>query len=186
QQQWQQQLGQWSRGELALQPLAESWSKIEMSDVTSWLYLVLSDCLKARMGVPAAQQTLAGDVQPLCDCATLDPAKLLTLQAQVQAVLGQLLSGLGNYNKQLLCESLLLHWPALIQNGPSPSGIIWVVAHYIGINPPAPARTGVLSLTIKDNSVLYAPYVPFIKEGGWFLPPSKQYQMGADVSMLLK
>ncbi|QQD21495.1 DNA polymerase III subunit delta' [Oceanospirillaceae bacterium ASx5O] len=124
QQQWQQQLGQWSRGELALQPLAESWSKIEMSDVTSWFYLVLSDCLKARMGVPAAQQTLAGDVQALCDCATLDPAKLLTLQAKVQAVLGQLLSGLGNYNKQLLCESLLLHWQALIQNGQSPSGTI--------------------------------------------------------------
>ena len=124
QQQWLQQLRQWGRGELSLQPLAESWSKIEITDVTNWFYLVLSDCLKARMGVPAAQQTLAGEVQTLCDCATLDPAKLLTLQAKVQAVLGQLLSGLGNYNKQLLCESLLLHWQAMIQNGQLPSGTI--------------------------------------------------------------
>ncbi len=121
QQQWLQQLGQWGRGETTLQPLAESWSKIEISDVTYWFYTVLSDCLKARLGVPAEQQTLAGAVLGLCDCATLEPAKLLTLQANVQSVLGQLLSGTGNYNKQLFCESLLLQWQDLLRGQTSVS-----------------------------------------------------------------
>lgn len=116
QQQWLQQLGQWSRGDVALQGLAESWSKIEIVDVTAWFYLVLSDCIKANIGVGAAQQTLAGEVASLCDCATLSPAKLITLQASVQSVLGHLMSGQGNYNKQLLCESLLLQWQEILQN----------------------------------------------------------------------
>ena len=47
-------------------------------------------------------------------------------------------------------------------------------------------RNGILSLTIKDKSVLYAAYMPFIKNGGLFIPTSKQYQLGDEVSMLLK
>ncbi len=45
---------------------------------------------------------------------------------------------------------------------------------------------GILSLTIKDKSVLYAAYMPFIKNGGLFIPTSKQYQLGDEVFMLLK
>ena len=48
------------------------------------------------------------------------------------------------------------------------------------------ARSGILSLTIKDKSVLYAAYMPFIKEGGLFIPTNKQYQLGDEVFMLLK
>ena len=47
-------------------------------------------------------------------------------------------------------------------------------------------RSGILSLTIKDKSVLYAAYMPFIKEGGLFIPTNKQYQLGDEVFMLLK
>ncbi|WP_369986065.1 PilZ domain-containing protein [Thalassolituus sp.] len=47
-------------------------------------------------------------------------------------------------------------------------------------------RNGILSLTIKDKSVLYAAYMPFIKNGGLFIPTSKQYQLGDEVFMLLK
>ena len=47
-------------------------------------------------------------------------------------------------------------------------------------------RSGILSLTIKDKSVLYAAYMPFIREGGLFIPTSKQYQLGDEVFMLLK
>lgn len=32
-------------------------------------------------------------------------------------------------------------------------------------------RNGILSLTIKDKSVLYAAYMPFIRNGGLFIPP---------------
>lgn len=54
------------------------------------------------------------------------------------------------------------------------------------VNPAAAARSGILSLTIKDKSVLYAAYMPFIKDGGLFIPTSKQYQLGDEVFMLLK
>jgi type IV pilus assembly protein PilZ len=47
------------------------------------------------------------------------------------------------------------------------------------------ARPGVLSLSIKEKSALYAAYMPFIKGGGLFIPTSKTYKMGEEVYMLL-
>lgn len=47
------------------------------------------------------------------------------------------------------------------------------------------ARQGILSLTIKDKSALYAAYMQFVKNGGLFIPTSKQYQLGDEVFMLL-
>lgn len=44
---------------------------------------------------------------------------------------------------------------------------------------------GILSLTIKDLSVLYAAYMPFVENGGLFIPTSKVYQIGDEVFMLL-
>jgi len=46
-------------------------------------------------------------------------------------------------------------------------------------------RNGILSLTIKDKSVLYAAYMPFIKNGGLFIPTNKNYKLGDEVFMLL-
>lgn len=46
-------------------------------------------------------------------------------------------------------------------------------------------RQGILSLTIKDKSALYAAYMPFIKGGGLFIPTKKSYQIGEEVFMLL-
>lgn len=46
-------------------------------------------------------------------------------------------------------------------------------------------RNGILSLTIKDKSVLYAAYMPFIKNGGLFIPTNRSYRMGDEVFMLL-
>lgn len=46
-------------------------------------------------------------------------------------------------------------------------------------------RNGILSLTIKDKSVLYAAYMPFIKHGGMFIPTNKNYRLGDEVFMLL-
>ncbi len=48
------------------------------------------------------------------------------------------------------------------------------------------SKSGILSLTIKDKSVLYAGYMPFIKGGGLFIATSKQYHLGEEVFMLLK
>lgn len=46
-------------------------------------------------------------------------------------------------------------------------------------------RKGILSLTIRDNSALYASYMPFIENGGLFIPTAKSYQLGEEVFMLL-
>ncbi len=47
------------------------------------------------------------------------------------------------------------------------------------------ARQGILSLTIKDKNALYAAYMQFIKNGGLFIPTTKQYKIGDEVFMLL-
>ena len=46
-------------------------------------------------------------------------------------------------------------------------------------------RNGILSLTIKDKSVLYAAYMSFVKNGGLFIPTNKDYKLGDEVFMLL-
>lgn len=47
------------------------------------------------------------------------------------------------------------------------------------------ARNGILSLTIKDKAVLYAAYMPFVTNGGLFIPTGKNYKLGDEVFMLL-
>lgn len=48
-----------------------------------------------------------------------------------------------------------------------------------------PQRQGILSLTIKDKSALYAAYMAFVKNGGLFIPTPKGYNIGDEVFMLL-
>jgi type IV pilus assembly protein PilZ len=47
-------------------------------------------------------------------------------------------------------------------------------------------RAGVLSLNINSKSALYAAYMPFIKNGGLFIPTAKPYGLGDEVFMLLQ
>ncbi len=56
------------------------------------------------------------------------------------------------------------------------------------VEPKAPqmgARPGVLSLSIKEKSALYAAYMPFLKGGGIFIPTTKTYKLGDEVFMLI-
>lgn len=46
-------------------------------------------------------------------------------------------------------------------------------------------RNGILSLTIKDKAVLYSAYMPFLENGGLFVPTNKGYRIGDEVFMLL-
>ena len=46
-------------------------------------------------------------------------------------------------------------------------------------------RPGVLSLSIKDKNALYAAYMPFVKNGGLFIPTTRKYKLGEEVFMLL-
>ena len=46
-------------------------------------------------------------------------------------------------------------------------------------------RNGILSLAIMDAAVLYAAYMPFVRNGGLFIPTKKEYVLGDEVFMLL-
>ena len=43
------------------------------------------------------------------------------------------------------------------------------------------SHQGILSLTIRDKAVLYSAYMPFIKNGGLFVPTNKSYEIGDEV-----
>ena len=47
------------------------------------------------------------------------------------------------------------------------------------------SKPGLLTLTIKDKSALYLAYMPFVKNGGLFIPTSSGYSLGDEVFMLL-
>ena len=44
---------------------------------------------------------------------------------------------------------------------------------------------GILSLTIRDQAVLYAAYMPYVTNGGLFIPTNKAYSIGDEVFVLL-
>jgi type IV pilus assembly protein PilZ len=50
---------------------------------------------------------------------------------------------------------------------------------------PEGPRQGILPIAIKTKNELYAAYMPFIKNGGLFIPTGKPYQLGDDVFMLI-
>jgi type IV pilus assembly protein PilZ len=43
----------------------------------------------------------------------------------------------------------------------------------------------VLSLAIKEKAALYAAYMPYLKNGGIFVPTNKPYQLGDEVYLIL-
>jgi len=50
---------------------------------------------------------------------------------------------------------------------------------------PAVARPSVLSLAIKEKAALYAAYMPFLKNGGMFVPTQKPYKIGDEIYLIL-
>lgn len=54
-----------------------------------------------------------------------------------------------------------------------------------GALPAAAGRPAVLSLAIKEKAALYAAYMPYLKNGGIFVPTSRQYGLGDEVYLIL-
>lgn len=52
-------------------------------------------------------------------------------------------------------------------------------------NAPAVARPSVLSLAIKEKAALYAAYMPFLANGGMFVPTQKAYKLGDEIYLIL-
>jgi type IV pilus assembly protein PilZ len=46
-------------------------------------------------------------------------------------------------------------------------------------------RPAVLSLAIKEKAALYAAYMPFLKNGGIFVPTTRSYQIGDEIYLIL-
>lgn len=46
-------------------------------------------------------------------------------------------------------------------------------------------RKGIISLSISDRSALYTAYMPFVQNGGIFVPTSRAYELGDKVFLLL-
>lgn len=46
-------------------------------------------------------------------------------------------------------------------------------------------RQSILNLTIKNTTALYAAFMPFLKNGGLFIPTNKRYELGDEVFILL-
>jgi len=42
-----------------------------------------------------------------------------------------------------------------------------------------------LSITIKDEDVLYAAYMPFLKAGGLFIPTKKKFNMSDELNLMI-
>jgi type IV pilus assembly protein PilZ len=47
------------------------------------------------------------------------------------------------------------------------------------------ARPSVLSLAIMEKAALYAAYMPFLKNGGIFVPTAKPYKLGDEIYLIL-
>jgi type IV pilus assembly protein PilZ len=50
---------------------------------------------------------------------------------------------------------------------------------------PSPSRPSVLSLPIKEKAALYAAYMPFLLNGGIFVPTNKVYKIGDEIYLIL-
>ena len=47
-------------------------------------------------------------------------------------------------------------------------------------------RNSVISIAIKDKQALYMSYMPFIQNGGLFVPTKKDYSLGDEMFLLVK
>jgi type IV pilus assembly protein PilZ len=71
----------------------------------------------------------------------------------------------------------------LASNTPNPSG---AAASLAGATAPSGSpRPAVLSLAIKEKAALYAAYMPYLRNGGIFVPTTRVYQLGDEVYLIL-
>ena len=45
-------------------------------------------------------------------------------------------------------------------------------------------KPGLLTLTIKDKSALYLAYMPFVKNGGLFIPTNSNYRLAMSILLI--
>jgi type IV pilus assembly protein PilZ len=72
-------------------------------------------------------------------------------------------------------------------NDPAPDPKLAVPAAQIGVvaNGSGAGRPAVLSLSIKEKAALYAAYMPYLRNGGIFVPTNRPYNIGDEVYLIL-
>ncbi len=48
------------------------------------------------------------------------------------------------------------------------------------------SRNSVISIAIKDKQALYMSYMPYVENGGLFVPTKKDYSLGDEIFLLVK
>ena len=51
---------------------------------------------------------------------------------------------------------------------------------------PNPRNSSVISIAIKDKQALYMSYMPFVQNGGLFVPSKKEHNIGEQLFLLVK
>lgn len=112
-QQWLQALHAWSHRNASLEQTLSVWSKCELSQLLPWWHCVLSTALKLSLGALNDDGNHSHDDRAravLLNDFCFDKPALLALQHRLTEAQGRMLTGVGNDNRALLLESLLLDW----------------------------------------------------------------------------
>jgi hypothetical protein len=75
----------------------------------------------------------------------------------------------GVFNTQMVLERLLAPWADRLES------VTAMPAGPVGRSM-TNSKPGLLTLTIKDKSALYLAYMPYVKNGGLFIPTSSNYR----------
>ncbi len=72
-------------------------------------------------------------------------------------------------------------------NDPAETRTLAIPAASMGVVPNGAGggRPAVLSLSIKEKAALYAAYMPYLKNGGIFVPTNRAYNIGDEVYLIL-
>lgn len=111
--QWLDHLCGWSNQQQRLDTTVKYWKDDSLTDLLSWMAMLLADLTKARSGV-ASEYLRESSVNSRFPCATLSLTKLLALHARVTKVLGEINSGVSYHNRQLLLETLMIDWQSML------------------------------------------------------------------------
>lgn len=68
---------------------------------------------------------------------------------------------------------------------PDPKASASATSAVPGLGAAGGVRPAVLSLSIKEKAALYAAYMPYLKNGGIFVPTNRPYNLGDDVYLIL-
>lgn len=103
---WEQTLISWINQHYPLQQVIDSWSKLELLELLNRLYKLLLDWGKYAVGVVLLG--VSPEIEQLFNQRCLKQIEYQRLQKRILELLAFVHQGIGNYNKTLLLESLLL------------------------------------------------------------------------------